>query len=197
MYNSKMTKEKTHWLQNPNKNYLGHPDLPGGKPLILTIKSAGFEMVENPSNVDKNTKKPVQESKRVIRFEEEGIKPFICNETNAKAIIKSTDQRYMEDSAGFKIMMTLAQTKIMGEMVDCIRIKNFSQEELKNLSNNKAINKDQLADLLNLLADAGKDNESFCESMRIKSVSELPERSFDKVVKRLSEIITGKNDENN
>lgn len=193
-----MTKEKTHWLQNPNKNYLGHPDLPSGNPLILTIKSAGFEMVENPSNVDKNTKKPIQESKRVIRFQEEGVKPFICNETNAKAIIKSTKQNYMEDTIGLKVMLTISQTKIMGETVDCIRInKNSSQEDLNQLSNNNAINEDQLAEVLNLLSDSGKDSEDFCLSMRIKAVSELPSRSFDKVTKRLKEIIVEKSNGNN
>lgn len=37
-----MTK-KTHWLQSANKNFLGHPDLPSGKDVILTIESAKIE----------------------------------------------------------------------------------------------------------------------------------------------------------
>jgi hypothetical protein len=36
-------KTKTHWLQTPNKNYLGHWDLPNGKDIIVTISSAGWE----------------------------------------------------------------------------------------------------------------------------------------------------------
>ena len=40
---------KTHWLQSPNKNYLGHWDLPEGKDLILTIESAQWEEVKNPN----------------------------------------------------------------------------------------------------------------------------------------------------
>ena len=41
--------EKTHWLQNPNKNYLGHQDLPNGKPVVLTIKTLLFHILDNNS----------------------------------------------------------------------------------------------------------------------------------------------------
>ena len=49
-----MSSNKTHWLQNPNKNYLGHWDLPNGKDLVLTIKSAAWEEVENPRKKQRN-----------------------------------------------------------------------------------------------------------------------------------------------
>ncbi len=54
---------KTHWLQSPNKNYLGHWDLPNSKDVVLTIKSANWESVKNPLT---NT----TTDKRVIRFED-------------------------------------------------------------------------------------------------------------------------------
>ena len=43
-----MTKEniKTHWLYSPNKNYLGHQDLPNGEDVVLTIASANWETVK-------------------------------------------------------------------------------------------------------------------------------------------------------
>lgn len=87
---------KTHWLQNPNKNYMGEWDLPDTETIVLTIKSAAWEPVEDP------IKKEI-ESLRVIRWEEENIKPLICNQTNSERIVKVTGKRYMEDSIGCKI----------------------------------------------------------------------------------------------
>jgi len=170
--------KKTHWLQNPNKNYLGHQDLPNGKPLILTIKSAQWEQVENP--IARSV-----EAKRVIRFEEEGIKPFICNEVNSQSIIKSTKEKFMEDSVGYKIMLTVGETKVMGNIVDCLRVKDISQEELNRLSDTTPIDKKQLEELLGLLSEAEINIEEFCLSMKIKSASELPSRKYDQIKKRL------------
>lgn len=91
---------KTHWLKNPNKNYLGHWDLPNND-LILTIKSAGWEDVKDPT---RNT----TELKRVVHFDG-NIKPLICNETNAQAIYKSTGIRYLEDSNGARIALFIGE----------------------------------------------------------------------------------------
>lgn len=120
-----MSKEKTHWLKNPNKNYLGHFDLPESGELILTIESAKWEDVKNPVN---NT----SESKRVVRFKEKGIKPFICNETNAKSIAVSTGARFMEDSKGSKIVLFVdnIRDKKTKENIDCIRIKRENIEAI-------------------------------------------------------------------
>jgi hypothetical protein len=123
-----MENEKTHWLQSPNKNYLGHWDLPGGNNLILTIKSAKWEEVKNPII---NTK----EAKRVIRFNEK-FKPLICNQTNANAILKSTGIKFMEDSVGCKIELYIdnIQDKRTKEYIDCIRVKSEKpkQKEILN-----------------------------------------------------------------
>lgn len=110
--------EKTHWLQSPNKNYLGHWDLPETNDLVLTIKSAQWEEVKNP--ITNKT-----EAKRVIRFEE-NVKPLICNQTNAQAIINSTKIKYMEDSQGCKIQLYIGQhlDRRTKENVDCIRVRN-------------------------------------------------------------------------
>ena len=112
-----MENTKTHWLQSPNKNYLGHWDLPEKEDLILTIDSAKWEEVKNPII-------NVSESKRVIRFKED-VKPLICNQTNANSIIRATGCKYMEDSGGQKI--TLYTTSIMDrrtkEDIDCVRIR--------------------------------------------------------------------------
>lgn len=114
---------KTHWLQNPNKNYLGHWDLPNGEEMTVTIKSAKWEEVKNPII-------NVTEAKRVIRFEEK-IKPFICNQTNANSILKSTGIKFMEDAGGLKIKLYIGSIKERqtGDFIDCLRVK---PEQIKN-----------------------------------------------------------------
>lgn len=114
-----MEKIKTHWLQNPNKNYLWHQDLPNGDDLIVTIKSAQWEDVKDPTRW-------TTESKRVVRFAEPKIKPFICNETNAESIMKATNTKFMEDVIGKQIQLFISQTKVKREMVDCLRIKQIA-----------------------------------------------------------------------
>lgn len=109
--------EKTHWLKTPNKNYLGHWDLPDND-LILTIKSAGWEEVKDPTTGKK-------ENKRVVHFVE-SYKPLICNQTNAISIYKSTGIRYLEDSAGAKIKLYIGEevdrkNKIT---VECVRVRH-------------------------------------------------------------------------
>lgn len=109
--------EKTHWLQNPNKNYLGHWDLPDGKDLILTIESAKWEEVKNPV-------KGTTEEKRVVRFKED-YKPLICNQINAENILMSTGVKYMEDSQGLQIQLYVGvhldrRTKTD---IDCVRVR--------------------------------------------------------------------------
>ena len=113
-------KTKTHWLQSPNKNYLGHWDLPEKEDLILTIKSAQWEEVKNPI-INKS------EAKRVIRFEED-VKPFICNQTNANSILKATGCKYMEDSNGQKVSLFISNVidRRTKEDIDCIRIRTES-----------------------------------------------------------------------
>lgn len=109
--------EKTHWLQSPNKNYIGHWDLPENGDLVLTIESAQWEGVTDP--ISKKV-----ESCRVVKFKEK-YKPLICNQTNAQSILKSTGVRFMEDSIGCKIRLfedTVRNHKTK-EDVSCIRIR--------------------------------------------------------------------------
>jgi len=123
--------EKTHWLQSPNKNYLGHWDLPESDDLILTIESAQWEEVKNPI-INQS------EAKRVIRFKED-VKPLICNQTNAQSIVNSTGVKFMEDSKGCQVALYISQIKDRKtkDMIDCIRIRNkFEQVERKKPSIN-------------------------------------------------------------
>ena len=152
--------EKTHFLQNPNKNYLGSHDLPESEELLLTIKTAQWEEVVNPVN---NT----SESKRVIRFKEKGIKPLICNETNAKSIVIATKVKFMEDAEGAKITLFVdnIKDKKTKENIDCIRIRRTNIEETYNeLVSLLKKNKLKLTEALSKRADdivKNKETESY------------------------------------
>lgn len=180
MKNEVQKQEKTHWLQNPNKNFLGHWDLPGGKPVILTIVSVKWEEVKNPI-INKS------DSKRVIRFKENDkwVKPMICNQINSQTIMKSTGEKYMEDSVGKRIKIAISQTKVKGEEVDCLRVVNIPQPHLED----KAIDQDQLKALEVLLEKANKDKVEFCKAMQIDTIGKLPEIKLAGVMKRLNQII--------
>ena len=173
-----MTKEKTHWLQNPNKNYLGHQDLPNGKDVILTIDTAEWEAVENP-----RTKK--SDDKRVVKFQERysWLKPFIINETNAANILKSTGEKYMEDCTDKRINITISQTPLMGEVVDCLRVSDKKQSELPP----ETISHKLRDNIERLFEEANMDKVEFCELMKISAISELPTYKYNKVILRLSQ----------
>lgn len=170
---------KTHWLQNPNKNYLGHWDLPNGKDVTLTIKSASWEGVTDP--ITRKT-----DSKRVIRFKESDkwVKPLICNQVNAQMILNVTGEKFMEDCEGKKLRLSVSRTKVRGEYVDCVRVKNVSQKELSS----SCITKRQIASLKKqLLASEKKENE-FLEAMQLTSLAEVPSVKFEPVMLRLKQI---------
>lgn len=191
MSTSEQTKILTHWLQNPNKNYLGHWDLPNGQDVVLTIASAQWEVIENPITRAKD-------SKRVIRFVEKHkwVKPFICNETNAKSICKNTGAKYMEESINKKIKIGVAVTKVgKEENVDCIRVRNITHNELNSMI--AKINEKQSNELIELAKLADKPVADICSAYKIENITELPETRFATIKSQLEKIIASKNQINN
>ena len=175
---------KTHWLQNPNKNYLGHCDLPNGNDVVLTIKSAKWEEVTNPV-----TRK--SDAKRVIRFEEKNdwIKPFICNETNARTIFTSTGEKFMEDCTGKKIKISISKTKVKGQEVDCLRVKDVSQVDLKA----DFVSNAQIFALKEAIKLSGKTEEDIKKAMGIPFLKSLPASKYEKTMDRLSDLANENN----
>lgn len=162
--------EKTHWLQSPNKNYLGHWDLPEGRDYILTIESAKWEEVKNPVNNSK-------ESKRVVRFKEKGVKPFICNQVNAQSIVVATQVNYMDDSKGKKIALFVDSIvdKRTKDSIDCIRIRrvniDFILKELTDLLDKKrdSLNEEGLKRAEDIIAN--EETESYTKLIKhLKSI---------------------------
>lgn len=167
---AKKISSKTHWMQSPNKNYLGHWDLPEKGDLILTIESAQWEKVENPI-INKT------EAKRVIRFKE-NVKPLICNQGNAQSIVKATGVKYMEDAKGSRIQLYIGVhlDRRSKENVDCIRIR---KEVMK--SHDQIVQ--EIKDLFTKKKDKLKEDEITSVQRVIDNQETL---SFDKVLKFLT-----------
>lgn len=108
----------THWKKLANKNFLGSWDIEDGKDLVLTIKHAYQEEVDNS--------KGQKEECLLIDFEEADYKPMILNNTNANSIEKATGTPYIENWAGKKIALFTAKVSAFGEVVDAIRIRQFA-----------------------------------------------------------------------
>ena len=111
-----MGKNKTHWKKLSNPNYLGAYALMPDQDMIVTISRAVNEDV-----VGSNGKK---EECLVLHFKEKDVKPMILNVTNAKTIERIYETPYIEDWAGKKIQIYIAQVNAFGETVDALRIRN-------------------------------------------------------------------------
>lgn len=109
---------KTHWKKLQNPDYLGAYALEPGQDLIVTIKSVGEETV-----IGSDGKK---EDCTVVHFAERDVKPMILNVTNAKVISKIYKTPYIEDWAGCKIQIFVAQVKAFGDVVDALRIRPYA-----------------------------------------------------------------------
>lgn len=110
----------THWKKLTNPDYLGAYALDEGQELILTISYVREETVTGPDGK--------KEDCTVIHFAEK-VKPMILNVTNAKTISKIYETPYIENWAGKKIQIYVAQVKAFGDLVDALRIRPFIPKE--------------------------------------------------------------------
>jgi len=105
---------KTHWKKFHNPNYLGSYAFQPNERKVLTVKSAGMEVVTGESNR--------KEECLVIHFIEDE-KPLICNATNSKSISKIAKSSYVEDWIGSKIEAFTCEVKAFGELMEAVRVK--------------------------------------------------------------------------
>jgi hypothetical protein len=111
----------TPWKKLMNRNYLGSWDLEQGKDLVLTIKHAYNQDVDNQSGG--------KDKCLLIDFMEDGFKPLILNNVNCQSIEKALGSKYVEDWEGKKISMFVASVSAFGEVVDAIRIRTVAPKE--------------------------------------------------------------------
>lgn len=107
-----MNEAKTHWKKLINPDYIGAYALPAGQDMTVTIESVGREIVTSVGGK--------KEECTVARLQ--GQKPFVLNVTNQKSIARLYGP-YIEDWAGKQITLFASETKLAGEMVECVRIR--------------------------------------------------------------------------
>lgn len=118
----------THWKKYDNPDYLGAYALNPGEELILTIKSISHQIVKGEGGKEDQC--------RVAYFMEQ-CKPMILNATNCKTIAKLYGTPYVEEWEGKRIQVYATTTKLAGEQVECLRIKNKVPEKEKPILDSK------------------------------------------------------------
>ena len=113
---------ETHWKRLINPDYLGAYSLEPGQDMILTIKSVDREMITGTGGK--------QEECTVCHWQE-NQKPMILNRTNCKTISKVTGSPYIEKWAGHRIQIYATTTRMAGETVECLRIRDKAPEDVK------------------------------------------------------------------
>jgi hypothetical protein len=108
------TADKTHWKKLVNPNYIGAYSMPtDGSNIVLTIKNVVREAVTGEGG---------KKEECTVAYFQEDSKPMILNRTNCKAIAAAYKTPYIEEWAGLKIEITVANVKVAGEVVEALRI---------------------------------------------------------------------------
>ena len=110
-----MEEKLTHWKQLINLDYIGAYSLEKGKDLTVTIKMVVREIVTGAGGK--------KEQCTVAHLE--GQKPLILNRTNQKMITRIYGTPYIEEWVGKKITLYASTTKLAGDMVECLRIREI------------------------------------------------------------------------
>lgn len=107
----------THWKKLTHPDYLGAYALEPGQDMVLTIKSCAMEIVNGTDGKKQEC--------MVIQFMESGVKPMICNKTNAKTITKIHKTPYIEEWPGKKIQLYSSAVSAFGTTTDALRIRDM------------------------------------------------------------------------
>lgn len=118
MENNQKTQEQhlTHWKRLVNPDYLGVYSLDNGKDMTLTIDRIVREVVTSTGG---------KKEECTVAYFKEKVKPMILNRTNSKMIQKIYNTPYIEEWAGKKITVYASATKLAGEEVECLRIRQL------------------------------------------------------------------------
>ena len=112
---------KTNWKNLSNYDYLGSYsfDGKGVNEITVTIKGIEKKSVIATGGVSSDC---IIATFAETKIGEVEIKPMILNKTNCKTIA-SLYGNYVEDWVGKKIIVYVTTTKMMRDMVECLRIK--------------------------------------------------------------------------
>lgn len=111
------TQQLTHWKKLTHPDYLGAYALEPGQDMVLTIKSCAIEIVNGTDGKKQEC--------MVIHFMENGVKPMICNKTNAKTITKIHKTPYIEQWNGKQIQLYASAVSAFGTQTEALRIRDM------------------------------------------------------------------------
>lgn len=109
-----------HWREMTDNSFLYAEMFEPGVDKIFTIKAVIAETLENP--VTKS-----EETKPVLYFEETDLK-LALNKANRVMISKLFGTGFVDEWVGRQIQLFATTTAAFGEIVPCIRIRNFLPE---------------------------------------------------------------------
>src|SRR5574343_1147781 len=118
--------EKTHWKTLINPDYIG-AYLLNGKDLKVKIEKVVRELVTGTGS---------KKEECTVAYLT-GQKPFIVNRTNAKTISKVVGSPYIEDWANQSITLYPTVTKLKGEDVECLRVRDLQPLPVLNEAHEK------------------------------------------------------------
>lgn len=121
-------KDKTHWKKMTDTNYLGSWDVDDS--LDVVIKKIVKEKFYTPGE---------GESEGVVAYFDSIEKGMILNKTNLKAIENALNSPFVEDWAGQKITLKVAQVRAFGETVDALRVHRYNKSVLNTERFNKSL----------------------------------------------------------
>ena len=106
---------ETHWKRMINPDYLGAYSLEPGQDMILTIKQVRKEEITGTGG---------KKEECIVCHWKEEAKPMILNVTNCKTIAKMLKTPYIEKWAGHRVQIYATTTRMGGEIVECLRIRD-------------------------------------------------------------------------
>lgn len=113
---------ETHWKRLINPDYLGAYSLEPGQDMVLTIKAVRREMITGTGG---------KQEECTVCYWQEKEKPMILNRTNCKTISKVCESPYIEKWAGHRIQIYATTTRMAGETVECLRIRDKAPEDVQ------------------------------------------------------------------
>ena len=112
---------ETHWKKLINPDYLGAYSLDPGKDMVLTIRQVRKELITGADG---------KKEECIVCYWQEEQKPMILNVTNCKMIAKLLKTPYIEQWPGRMIQVGADLTKMGGEIVECLRVRNKLPEDV-------------------------------------------------------------------
>ena len=117
-----MSEQLTHFKRLVNPDYLGAYSLEPGQDMILTIKQVRKEEITGTGG---------KKEECIVCHWAEDQKPMILNVTNCKTISKMLKTPYIEKWAGHRVQIYATTTRMGGETVECLRIRDKEPEDAK------------------------------------------------------------------